>query len=258
MTLETLKSRHQTGLETKVLVSVSVSAVRPNVSARSQRQNLGLDFDLEAKILVLASLEAKMLIGVTISVSILVSEIWPRSRDGTFRLGIKVPRSEFWLDFDSEAKTSVSVGLEAKRVRLGRSLGLENSVSMWVLVLKVWSRSSLIGTHVVTFSGLPVSLPVRMSARHRRDRTEIATPFWMRTRGLAQAVGGLDGGSDDVDTRVRVSEPAAAVTLDDADWPWLDDSEATRKRGGDGKRRSGRRRYDAYGVAGRFGRSADD
>jgi len=63
---------------------------------------------------------------------------------------------------------------------------------------------------------------------------------------------------DDVDTGVRVSEPAAAVTLDDADWPWLDDSEATRKRGGEGKRRSGRRRYDAYGVAGRFGRSADD
>jgi len=155
--LETLKSRDQTGLETKVLVSVSVSAVRPNVSARSQRQNLGLDFDLQAKISVLAGLEAKILIRVTISVSILVSEIWLRSRDGTFQLGIKVPRSEFWLDFDSEAKTSFSVGLEAKRVRLGRiSLGLENSVSILVLDLKVWSRSSLIATHVVTFSGLSV------------------------------------------------------------------------------------------------------
>jgi len=39
-----------------------VWASKPNVSARSQSQNVGLDFDLEAKMSVLAGLEANILV----------------------------------------------------------------------------------------------------------------------------------------------------------------------------------------------------
>ena len=52
---ETLESRGQTGLETKITVSLSLEGfvlslsfgLKPNVSARSQCQNFALDFDLE-------------------------------------------------------------------------------------------------------------------------------------------------------------------------------------------------------------------
>jgi len=48
--VETMKPRDQTGIGTEILVLVSVSVSRPHVSARSQGQNFGLDFDSGAKI----------------------------------------------------------------------------------------------------------------------------------------------------------------------------------------------------------------
>ena len=46
-------------LDVKGLVSVIVMVLRPNISAQSQGQNFGLNFDQEAKISISAGLEAK-------------------------------------------------------------------------------------------------------------------------------------------------------------------------------------------------------
>jgi len=72
-----------------------VSVSRRNVSARSQRQNCGLHFDLEANIWVSAGLEAKMFglcfrLGFrgVVSVSISVSKLWYWSRCWSGRCGL--------------------------------------------------------------------------------------------------------------------------------------------------------------------------
>lgn len=66
---------------------------------------------------------------------------------------------------------------------------------------------------------------------------------------------------DNVDAALRLGGGAGRAALDDRDdergWPWFPNDMELSKRAQGKRRRSGRRRYDAYGVAGRFGRSAE-
>lgn len=71
---------------------------------------------------------------------------------------------------------------------------------------------------------------------------------------LRSAVSEMEHLADDVDTALRLGADQSQSDDRASELGWI--PAGTHKRAG-GKRRSGRRRYDAYGVAGRFGRSAE-
>jgi len=71
---------------------------------------------------------------------------------------------------------------------------------------------------------------------------------------LRSAVNHMAHLPDDGDTVIRLQSPSAGMLDDyDSENSWIPERVGTDKRA-EWKRRSGRRRYDAYGVAGRFGR----
>lgn len=71
---------------------------------------------------------------------------------------------------------------------------------------------------------------------------------------LRSAVNHMQHLPDDGDAVLRLQSPSAGMPDDyGSETGWIPGSVGMDKRA-EGKRRSGRRRYDAYGVAGRFGR----
>jgi len=88
------------------------------------------------------------------------------------------------------------------------------------------------------------------------SRSEAATSTLTKLRAAVKQIEQL---ADEVDVALSLTEPGKQgdrVGRYLADVNWMPTSVDTYKRFGQ-RRKAGRRRYDAYGVAGRFGRSVN-